>query len=77
ITQESTTTRESTTSKLQIESHTTKAKIPTPKNIPRAQTTRSANAEAAIPPMDLTNLLGKDQLVIVKIHTTLALGGHP
>ncbi|KAH9459063.1 hypothetical protein Pst134EA_019214 [Puccinia striiformis f. sp. tritici] len=67
ITGESTTTRESTTSKSQIESHTTKVKIPTPENIPRAQTTRSTNAEGAIPPMDLTNLLGEDQLVFVKI----------
>ncbi|POW17758.1 hypothetical protein PSHT_06303, partial [Puccinia striiformis] len=49
------------------ESHTTKVKIPTPENIPRARTTRSQNAEGAIPPMDLTNLLGEDQLVFVKI----------
>ncbi|POW09354.1 hypothetical protein PSTT_06912 [Puccinia striiformis] len=67
ITGESTTTQESTTSKSQIESHTTKVKIPTPENIPRARTTRSQNAEGAIPPMDLTNLLGEDQLVFVKI----------
>ncbi|KAI9601541.1 hypothetical protein H4Q26_001365 [Puccinia striiformis f. sp. tritici PST-130] len=60
ITGESTTTQESTTSKSQIESHTTKVKIPTPENIPRARTTRSQNAEGAIPPMDLTNLLGED-----------------
>ncbi|POW20075.1 hypothetical protein PSHT_03951 [Puccinia striiformis] len=63
----STITGESTTSKSQIESHTTKVKIPTPENIPRARTTRSTNAEGAIPPMDLTNLLGEDQLVFVKI----------
>ncbi|KAH9464294.1 hypothetical protein Pst134EB_003824 [Puccinia striiformis f. sp. tritici] len=63
----STITGESTTSKSQIESHTTKGKIPTPENIPRARTTRSTNAEGAIPPMDLTNLLGEDQLAFVKI----------
>ncbi|POW04552.1 hypothetical protein PSTT_10332, partial [Puccinia striiformis] len=55
------------TSKLLNKSHTTKVKIPRPENFPHAQTSKSTNTEAAIPPIDLTNLLGEDQLVFVKI----------